>query len=223
MVDNAMVLACRPLAADLAITKTDGATTEIPGTPVTYTIIASNAGPDPVTGATVADTFPAILSGCTWTCAGAGGGTCTAAGAGQHQRTWSTSRPAARSPTPPPATSSPRPPAPSSTPPPSRAPSPIRPRPTTRATDTDTLTPQADLAITKTDGLTNAALGQATTYTIVVSNAGPATPRARSSPTPSRPSSPARPGPAPARAAAPAPPPARATSPTPPTFRPAAR
>ena len=31
--------------ADLVITKTDGATTAIPGTSVTYTIVASNAGP----------------------------------------------------------------------------------------------------------------------------------------------------------------------------------
>src|SRR4030095_1852631 len=49
------------LVADLAITKTDGATTAVPGVSVTYTITASNAGPDPVTGGTVADTFPAVL------------------------------------------------------------------------------------------------------------------------------------------------------------------
>ena len=48
---------------------------------MTYTITASNAGPDPVTGGTVADTFPAVLT-CTWTCVGAGGGTCTASGSG---------------------------------------------------------------------------------------------------------------------------------------------
>ena len=41
------------------------------------------------------------------------------------------------------------------------------------ATDTDTLTPQADLAITKSDGVTSVAPGQPTTYTIVVSNNGP--------------------------------------------------
>jgi uncharacterized repeat protein (TIGR01451 family) len=67
--------------ADLAITKTDGVTTAVPGGSVTYTVTASNAGPDPVVGGTVADTFPAVLT-CTWTCVGAGGGTCTAAGAG---------------------------------------------------------------------------------------------------------------------------------------------
>jgi len=66
--------------ADLAITKTDGVTTVTPGGSTTYTITASNAGPSSTTGS-VADTFPAVLSG-TWTCVGAGGGTCTAAGAG---------------------------------------------------------------------------------------------------------------------------------------------
>src|SRR5262249_47629792 len=40
--------------------------------------------------------------------------------------------------------------------------------------DTDTLTPQADLAITKTNGVTSVVPGgPSTTYTIVVSNAGP--------------------------------------------------
>ena len=72
---------CDAPAADLAITKTDGVTTATPGGSVTYTITASNAGPSSVTGATVADTFPAALT-CTWTCVGAGGGTCTAAGSG---------------------------------------------------------------------------------------------------------------------------------------------
>ena len=41
------------------------------------------------------------------------------------------------------------------------------------ATDTDTLTPEADLSVTKTDGQTAAVPGQAVTYTIVVSNVGP--------------------------------------------------
>ena len=68
--------------ADLAITKTDGATSVTAGTPVTYTITATNAGPSGVTGATVADTLPAAITGATWTCVGAGGGSCTASGSG---------------------------------------------------------------------------------------------------------------------------------------------
>jgi uncharacterized repeat protein (TIGR01451 family) len=68
-------------SADLAITKTDGVTVVAPGGSVTYIITASNAGPSNATGATVADAFPAMLTG-SWTCAGAGGGTCTASGVG---------------------------------------------------------------------------------------------------------------------------------------------
>ena len=68
-------------SADLSITKTDGVATVNAGGNTTYTITASNAGPDAVNGATVADTFAGTLT-CTWTCAGAGGGTCTANGAG---------------------------------------------------------------------------------------------------------------------------------------------
>jgi uncharacterized repeat protein (TIGR01451 family) len=68
--------------ADLAITKTDGQTTVISGGPVTYTITASNAGPSNAPGSTVADTLPAAITGATWTCVGAGGGTCTASGSG---------------------------------------------------------------------------------------------------------------------------------------------
>src|SRR5262249_13534369 len=41
------------------------------------------------------------------------------------------------------------------------------------ASDTDTLTPRADLSITKTDGVASAVPGRSTTYTIVVHNAGP--------------------------------------------------
>jgi uncharacterized repeat protein (TIGR01451 family) len=70
------------LSADLSITKTDGQTTDVPGTSITYTIVASNAGPSSANGATVADTVPAAITGATWTCAGAGGGTCTASGSG---------------------------------------------------------------------------------------------------------------------------------------------
>ncbi len=170
-VDDVTVTACRALTADLAITKTDGVTTATPGGSVTYTITGSNAGPDPVTGATVADTFPASLT-CTWTCVGAGGGTCTASGSGNIND--STNLPVGASVTytascaisaaatgslsntativsaitdPTPGNNS--------------------------ATDTDTLAPSADLAVTKTDGVTTVDAGGSTTYTITASNAGP--------------------------------------------------
>jgi uncharacterized repeat protein (TIGR01451 family) len=67
--------------ADLSITKTDGATSTLPGSAITYSIVAGNAGPSPAPGSIVVDTFPADLT-CTWTCAGTAGGICTSAGSG---------------------------------------------------------------------------------------------------------------------------------------------
>ena len=68
--------------ADLAITKTDGVTTATPGGSVTYTITASNAGPERRDRRRRWRTPSRPSLTCTWTCVGAGGGTCTAAGSG---------------------------------------------------------------------------------------------------------------------------------------------
>jgi uncharacterized repeat protein (TIGR01451 family) len=160
-------------SADLSISITDGVTSATPGANVTYTIVASNAGPDAVNGATVADSFPAACSAVSWICAGSGGGTCAASGSGNindasvvlpvgasvtytavcsisASATGSLSNTATVS---------------SSTSDPNPA--------NNSATDTDTLTPQADLSITKTDGVTARIPGSSTTYTLVASNAGP--------------------------------------------------
>ena len=68
---------------DLHITKTNGVNGVVAGRPTTYTITVTNPlGPSDASGATVTDTFPATLTGVTWTCAGTGGGTCVAAGSG---------------------------------------------------------------------------------------------------------------------------------------------
>ena len=49
----------------------------------TIAIVATNAaGPSAAPGATVADAFSPDLTGCSWTCVGAGGATCAASGAG---------------------------------------------------------------------------------------------------------------------------------------------
>ena len=53
---------------DMSITKTDGLTSVVAGTQLTYTITVSNAGPSDAVGATVSDTFPAVLTNATWTC-----------------------------------------------------------------------------------------------------------------------------------------------------------
>jgi uncharacterized repeat protein (TIGR01451 family) len=169
-VDDVSVTACRALSADASITKTDGVTTATPGGSVTYTITASNAGPDAATGATVADTFPAVET-CTWTCVGAGGGTCTAAGSGNIAD--SVNLPAGGSVT---YTASCAVSA-AATGTLSNTATVTLPftdsNPANNsATDTDTLTPQADLGITKTDGVTTATPGGSVTYTITASNAG---------------------------------------------------
>jgi hypothetical protein len=64
-------------SADVNIGKTDLATTETVGTPVTYFITVGNNGPS-TAPVTVVDNFPAALSGCSTTCAPSGGATCTA-------------------------------------------------------------------------------------------------------------------------------------------------
>jgi uncharacterized repeat protein (TIGR01451 family) len=69
-------------SADVSITKTDGVTSVVAGTSTTYTIVASNAGPNAAPSNLVVDTFPAACSSVAWTCGGAGGGTCTASGSG---------------------------------------------------------------------------------------------------------------------------------------------
>ncbi|HKC11117.1 MAG TPA: FG-GAP-like repeat-containing protein, partial [Vicinamibacteria bacterium] len=76
-----LILAPTPVA-DLSITKTDGHESAVPGTQITYTIVASNAGPSPANPATVTDTVPGTITGVTWTCVAAGGATCTASGSG---------------------------------------------------------------------------------------------------------------------------------------------
>ncbi len=74
------------VCANLSITKvTDNVTTVVAGGPVNYTIVVSNSGPSPVTGAIVTDTFPAVLTVSTWTCTATAGSSCTATGSGNNR------------------------------------------------------------------------------------------------------------------------------------------
>jgi uncharacterized repeat protein (TIGR01451 family) len=73
--------------ADVSISQTDGVDAVMAGGPVTYTITVTNGGPQAVVGATVADTFPASLTGVTWTCAASGGSSCPASGTGDINAT----------------------------------------------------------------------------------------------------------------------------------------
>ena len=64
--------------ADLAVTKTLTGPA-IPGLATTYTIVVTNAGPSPVTAASVTDVFPVALVAPAWTCTADPGSSCAAA------------------------------------------------------------------------------------------------------------------------------------------------
>ena len=68
--------------ADLSVALTDGGVTALWGRPLTYTLTVTNGGPDPVTGATVSDSFPAGLVAVSWTCTASAGSSCAAGGSG---------------------------------------------------------------------------------------------------------------------------------------------
>jgi uncharacterized repeat protein (TIGR01451 family) len=61
---------------DLSLTKSDGQISATPGAPITYTVIVTNNGPEPVTGAMVNDPLPAKITGVTWTCTALGSANC---------------------------------------------------------------------------------------------------------------------------------------------------
>ena len=162
--------------ADLSITKTDGVTTVVPGTQDTYTIVVTNNGPSDVTGATVVDLLPAGITSDTFTVTpstGAADTTNASSGSGNindsgnldsgSSLTYVVTADISASATgtlintatvtaasgvsdPTPANNS--------------------------ATDTDTLTPEANLSITNTDGKTSVQDGDDDTYTVVVTNNG---------------------------------------------------
>jgi uncharacterized repeat protein (TIGR01451 family) len=64
--------------ADLSVSMTDGLSIYPPGGTVTYSIVVSNNGPAPVTGATVSDARPVQILSWIWTCVADSGATCTA-------------------------------------------------------------------------------------------------------------------------------------------------
>jgi uncharacterized repeat protein (TIGR01451 family) len=164
-------------SGDLAVTKTDGVTSAMPGGSTTYTITVSNAGPDAANGTALSDPLPAGVTGGNWNFVSAtGGGSVSGPSSGSGALATTANLPVNATVTfnftvqiDPSATGTLTNTATVSAPPglfdPNLA--------NNTATDTDTLTPRADLAITKTDGLTSVVPGTPDTYTIVVSNAGP--------------------------------------------------
>lgn len=160
--------------ADLRITKTDGAVTATAGAPVTYTIVARNDGPSDATGVVVLDAFPEALEDCAWTCQGSLGGTCSAVGVGDLDDT-GVALPAGASVTYS-ATCTVAPDAFSTISNSATVTAPLSivdPSTNNFAIDLDFVIREADLAITKDDGVAFAAPGGSVTYSLTASNAGP--------------------------------------------------
>src|SRR5262249_46432770 len=163
-IGQASVSVLAPIA-DLTVTKSNGATSVVPGSQTTYTITVSNQGPDPVSGVHVEDDpLPPALTGATWTCVGAGGGSC-AASAGSGPINTTVNLPVGATATftlsgtvAPDATGTLVNTASAQDPPGVADPTP------SSATDTDQITPQADLAVTKT-GPASVVPGNTAVYT----------------------------------------------------------
>jgi uncharacterized repeat protein (TIGR01451 family) len=71
-----------PPVADLALTLTDGVTSVLQGSQLTYSLVVTNQGPSAVSGATLTDTFPSVLTVNSWTCTASAGSSCTTGGNG---------------------------------------------------------------------------------------------------------------------------------------------
>jgi uncharacterized repeat protein (TIGR01451 family) len=161
---------------DLSITNTDNATTVVPGQPVTYTIVVTNTGSSDASGISVLDTLPAALTGATFKAVATGTASgFTASGTGSiHDQSLSISAHSSVTYT---LTATVDPTATGSlvTTASLTAPTGLDTNAgNNSATDTDTLTPQADLKITNTHPLAGTGVpGTAVSYTITVTNAGP--------------------------------------------------
>jgi len=162
--------------ADLSITKSDNVTSVVAGAFTTYFVSAFNNGPSAASGVTIQDVLPAELTGASWSSLASGGATGnTTSGSGDLDETvtmppgssvtyivsgtvsLSATGSLANTAT-------------------VTAPSGVNDPNTgnNSATDTDTVTaPSADLSVTKTDGVATVDPGDSTTYTVLVSNAGP--------------------------------------------------
>jgi len=157
-------------AADLAITKTDGSGTYPVGGNVTYTITVTNNGPDDVIGATISDTKPAQITAWGWCVAPCVPVTAITpvltdtinltVGSSITYTVFANIDPAATGNL-------------SNTATVTNSITETVPG-NNSATDTDTPVLNVNLGITKDDGVGSYTPGTSTTYTIVVTNAGPA-------------------------------------------------
>jgi uncharacterized repeat protein (TIGR01451 family) len=153
---------------DVSVTKSDGRTTAVPGTAATYTIVVSNSGPSTATNVAVSDSVPTGVTSFTWS----GNGQTNVSGA--LNNTIASLAPGATVTYTVTALISPSATGSLTNTVTVTVLNDTNPNNNT-ASDTDTLTPQNDVGVTKTDGVTSVVPGQSTTYTIVVSNNGPST------------------------------------------------
>lgn len=79
--DNGIRASILTADADLSVTLIDGVTSVVPGTSVTYDLVAGNAGPDIAYGASLSAAFSTDLD-CTWTSLASGGASGNTSGSG---------------------------------------------------------------------------------------------------------------------------------------------
>lgn len=160
--------------ADLSINKTSSQAEVVPGTSVTYTIVAGNSGPSNAPGSTVVDTFPASLNAVIWTCTAVNGADCPAGGSGNlntavdlpvgGEVTFIATGTVDAA-----ATSSLVNTAQVITP--AGVADPVLTN--NAATVTDTLQPNADLSLSKSGSPNPVLVGDSLTYSLIITNAGP--------------------------------------------------
>jgi len=163
---------------DLSITKSSGTTTVYQGGPVAYTIVVTNNTSAYAVTGTVTDTVPATVTGVTWTCAASAGSSCAAAsGSGNTISTSATLAPSGTATYTVSGTVSATATGTLSNTASVAVPSFLSDTTpgNNSATDTDTINLQADLSLTKTDGVAGVNAGSTVTYTIVVKNAATST------------------------------------------------
>jgi uncharacterized repeat protein (TIGR01451 family) len=159
---------------NLAITKTSSVTTVYRGGPITYTIVVTNSGTYSVTG-TVTDTLPAAILGETWTCVASPGSSCASASGSGNINTSATLEAGDTATYTVTGTVSSSASGTLSNTATVAVPAWLTDSNTANntATENDTINLNANLGITKTDGVATVNPGSSVTYTIVVSNAGP--------------------------------------------------
>ncbi|GAB4433801.1 MAG: hypothetical protein Kow0031_15420 [Anaerolineae bacterium] len=157
------------LTTDLAIQKTDGLDSAMQGETITYTIRVDNLGAHHADAVQVADTFPAEVTGVTWSCTAAAGSSCPAGGSGDIDATVSVAAGEAITFTASGVVSATAGVVLQNSATVSALPGVDSNPDNNSATDT-TATASTDLSVTKTDNQTEVVPGTVTTYTITVHN-----------------------------------------------------